>query len=614
MDVKEGFCWRCNLKLRQGMVICDSCKIAQYCSQKCKEADQLRHKSVECPTWSTKTCGNCRKIGAKYQCAGCLTTNYCNGDCQKRHWKRHKPVCQIWKKRVKQTALQPPKYFEDFPYYFSNSFANDLLNLESNKGKGSSSAADLNKSEKFASDFSILLPACGDLRQMIKTAYSLPVNFTGSLKFVLNDIDPFAMARNVLLLYMFSSSLDYTAPIISSIWLSLLLSEEEYSLLQDSLKSLIEMDSMQLKQRTNGVLEVSERSYNTLRGVWLGWKNLEAGIWTKVGFSIRQQRNLIYYRDPIAFERTDGYIDQVPKRHAPSIRKWIEDGIIASGDKRLGTTLQYCNPTFTGRLPSKTFRPGESIPHDFVFTYCVRVDCFPFQMWDYLDMIQHIDCDSVTEMCHAFTTDCVIKVTKMMNEKRLIIKTFVEDFLNIESLLTDSPKFDRIFTSNLIDYHQVGTVLGTLEPLLNKENPYAVILTETLNWLLEMDGADLPTDVKVQSSLFLRAALDVDPKMKRFFSMENRNCNFYREYYNNMDYFISYLRGRKLSDSGNFRYEGTKPKLPTWSDVKKWGGLHLRDFRAGRHKVVPFSRRVNARAVNMKRGSARTLEWYRKEV
>ncbi|XP_071837873.1 uncharacterized protein [Apostichopus japonicus] len=614
MDVKEGFCWRCNLKLRKGMVICDSCKIAQYCSQKCKEADQLRHKSVECPTWSTKPCGNCQNIGAKYQCADCLTTNYCNGDCQKRHWKRHKPVCQIWKERVKQTALRSLIYIQDFPYYFSNSFANDLLNLESNEGKGSLSSADLSNNDKITSDFSILIPACGDLRQMIQTVYSLPVNFTGSLKFVLNDIDPFVMARNVLLLYMFSSSKDDTAPIISSIWLSLLLSEEEYSLLQDSLKNLTEMDSMHLKKRTNGVLEVSERSYNTLRGVWLGWKNPEVGIWTHFGDFIRNQRNVMFALDPLAVESTNGYIEQVPKRHAPSIRKWMEDGVIASGDKRLGNTLRYCNPTFTGRQLGESFRPGESIPHDFVFQYCVRCDCIPFQMWDYLDMIQHIDCDSVTEMCHAFTTDCVIKATKMMNEKRLIIKTFIEDFLNIESFLTDSPQFDRIFTSNLIDYHHVGTVLGTLEPLLNKENPHAVILTETFNWQAEMEGADLPTDEEVQWTLLLRADMDVDPTMKRFLPLKDMNYSFSREYYNNMDYFISYLRGRKLNDSCKFQHEGTKPKLPTWSDVKKWGGLHLRDFRAGRHKVVPFCRRVNARAVNMQGGSVRTLEWYRKEV
>ncbi|PIK34597.1 hypothetical protein BSL78_28581 [Apostichopus japonicus] len=348
------------------------------------------------------------------------------------------------------------------------------------------------------------------------------------------------------------------------------------------------MDSMQLKKRTNGVLEVSERSYNTLRGVWLGWKNLEAGIWTKVGFVLKTARTFMFAIDPLAVESTNGYIEQVPKRHAPSIRKWIEDGVITSGDKRLGKTLRYCNPTFTGRQRSESFRPGESIPHDFVFRYCVRCDCIMFQMWDYLDMIQHIDCDSVTEMCHAFTTDCVIKASKLMNEKRLIIKTFIEDFLNIESFLTDSPQFDRIFTSNLIDYHQVGTVLGTLEPLLNKENPHAVILTETFNWHAEMEGADLPTDEKVQSSLLLRGAMDVDPTMKRFFSMEEMNYSFSREYYNNMDYFIFYLRGRKLNDSGKFRYEGTKPKLPTWSDVKKWGGLHLRDFRAGGIRLFHF--------------------------
>lgn len=66
MDVKHGFCWKCDTKLRRrGTVKCNSCCIAEYCSNRCSKEDMVRHGSIECVNWSPKKCGNCRKIGAR---------------------------------------------------------------------------------------------------------------------------------------------------------------------------------------------------------------------------------------------------------------------------------------------------------------------------------------------------------------------------------------------------------------------------------------------------------------------------------------------------------------------------------------------------------------------
>ncbi|XP_071836847.1 uncharacterized protein [Apostichopus japonicus] len=229
MDVKEGFCWRCNKALRRGPVNCDSCGIAEYCTKQCRKNDAIRHKSVECANWSVKTCASCQKVGAKSECSGCYSVWYCNKECQLRDWTKHKPVCRKWQTIVKQVASRPITCMGDYPFYFSNSFANDLLNLQSNEMKGGQSVL---------KNFSILLPACGDLRHVMKTVESLPDDFNGSLKFVLNDIDPFSMARNVLLLFLITSCQAEEVPNISTIWLSFQLPRKDYLLLQETLSNL----------------------------------------------------------------------------------------------------------------------------------------------------------------------------------------------------------------------------------------------------------------------------------------------------------------------------------------------------------------------------------------
>ena len=61
MDVKRGCCWRCEKKI-QIQVSCSSCGVAKYCSQRCRERDQWRHKP-ECENWRPKKCSHCDASG-----------------------------------------------------------------------------------------------------------------------------------------------------------------------------------------------------------------------------------------------------------------------------------------------------------------------------------------------------------------------------------------------------------------------------------------------------------------------------------------------------------------------------------------------------------------------
>ncbi len=46
----------------------------------------------------------------------------------------------------------------------------------------------------------ILSLACGDLRNVVRTINGLPENYSGTIKIVLNDMNPMAVCRNLIIL------------------------------------------------------------------------------------------------------------------------------------------------------------------------------------------------------------------------------------------------------------------------------------------------------------------------------------------------------------------------------------------------------------------------------
>ncbi|XP_071827013.1 uncharacterized protein [Apostichopus japonicus] len=595
MDVKEGFCWRCSKALRRSPVNCDSCGIAEYCTNQCRENDAVRHKSVECPNWSVKSCACCQKVGAKSECSGCYSVWYCNIECQRRDWTKHKPVCRKWQKIVKQVASRPITSMGDYPFYFSNSFPNDLLNLQSNEMKSGQSVL---------KNFSILLPACGDLRHVMKTVQSLPGEFNGSLRFVLNDLDPFPMARNVLLLFLISSCEAEEVSNVSTIWLSFQLPRKDYLLLQETLSKLIKMNSLHLKMESGGMIDVNEQSYKAMREVWDGWRRYSCQIGTESCANIFEERKAIFDSDPMVSVGIQSLLHDVPQQHSSSVKKWFDDGVILP-EAHAENTVTHYNPTFTGRGRESLLTTAMRLPSSYDFTYCIRSDCIPFQMWDYLDMVQFKTYDSISAMCHVFNTHLVAKSRTMIRNQRLSFFISTTEYSLIGSVI-NRPEyeggFDRIFASNLIDYVRVGNVLEALEPFLSMTNPHAALFTETFNWYVGIDDAVWPTDEMTVITVTLRGMIDCNVSIS---DLNSRNSSCFHEYYNNTAFFINYLRGDKYAEA-----EG-KGKLPKISDVSNRRGLLMRDFRKGRNLVVPFNRRVAVRTVNMLKGDVRTLEWYR---
>ncbi|KAJ8029404.1 Zinc finger MYND domain-containing protein 10 [Holothuria leucospilota] len=264
MDVKLGCCWRCEKLLPNKREPCEMCKIAVYCSTECLKRDEARHGSVECKMWSPiNKCDACGRIGRVKECSGCFSAWYCDRICQAYAWKTHQKACDQWKQRAlavaerRHTVLLTDRplvsHILEYPYYFGNTMAVDLLKLPSNPDI----PCEEGEENAITQDFSLRLAGCGDLRNVTQTIYDLPEAYAGKLRFLLNDVDPFVMARNVLLLYMMAVFVDEIT--IANIWLSSRLSRKCFKHLQSSLDVLIASDSKTLKDLTNGAVLLDDQ-------------------------------------------------------------------------------------------------------------------------------------------------------------------------------------------------------------------------------------------------------------------------------------------------------------------------------------------------------------------
>ena len=188
-------CWRC--QRRSTEVSCSRCEVAKYCSKKCQERDQWRHKSDCDAAAVARTCNACGKVSTNLKvCSACHQVHYCDRKCQRKDWMIHKSGCKTVEQRIKFLAeriASSPVFISWNPivlYYWGNYPAFDCLNLEENEGCD------------YGIPLRVLVFGVGDLRNVAMTCASLPTDHKTKVKFTLNDIEPCILARLVLLLYM----------------------------------------------------------------------------------------------------------------------------------------------------------------------------------------------------------------------------------------------------------------------------------------------------------------------------------------------------------------------------------------------------------------------------
>ncbi|XP_038048053.1 uncharacterized protein LOC119722100 [Patiria miniata] len=610
MDVQRGHCWRCEKVLPQLTVPCSRCNIAVYCSTPCLGNDTARHSSVECQMFGPQRCGNCEKTAPNMkECAGCSNAWYCSKECQRTDWKSHKPSCRAAEDSMKRAAKAlcqqrsaTYKISGNFPYYIGNIFARDFLQLEDNELTSGV------KENSLARDYHILSAGCGNLRNTVLTAASLPDEYHGKLYISLDDFDPFVMARNVLFLFMLVrfADTDYIASSLTTIWYSLHIYKREYDLIKTSLDELTQMSAQQLHDTTKGLVSVLDKDLRCLCQVWERWQSLECQRDQKTSVNLKQQRNALFGTDILMREGVPFYLAELSKNEKKRMREWFDHALFLPSESRK-SAVPFDNPTLTGRDSDcwyDDFTP--IVPKDHQFVYCINTDAFPFREWDCL-RVRECSSGSFTspmEMYHSYVTNLLKKVRRLIVQERLFVHVFLDNCLVFperhQSL--QMTNYDRIITSNLADIVGFARLLQTFKPLLNASNRFSVIITETMNWFKFIPEADTDSMLCPRQRIQgCNDAYSIDCNRLRFPGHNNT-----RDYFNNTPQFLQYLRADIMA--GGLGIPSLK-EVPSFESVKKYHGLQMRDFRKGQNKLVPFQYRLNARILNMMNGYDRAVEW-----
>ena len=300
--------------------------------------------------------------------------------------------------------------------------------------------------------------------------------------------------------------------------------------------------------------------------------------------------------DAISYNGRENYFTAIPQKHVKSAKKWMEDGLFLRSDMPAFAE----NPTLTGY---SIVRPAYS------YSYCVPSDILPFTGWDYLEVKKFKDVNSLITMYGAYIENILRSVMKKMSTKQVSFQIILCDCLVVEQHIEEETKYDRILTSNLMDYIMLPRLLEICSRKLNHENPFATIVTETHNWTRNF----CPAGDAVQTSSSLNTfqlgitALNDTSNLRQVGS-----GNGYREYLHNSAVFIDFIRA--LFHAFAIKKEwyanaGDNPKIPTVKVLGNEFQLKLRDGFRNENRIAAFKMAVNRRRVTMITGLDRILEW-----
>ncbi|XP_071945937.1 uncharacterized protein [Antedon mediterranea] len=609
MDVEPGLCWRC--EKGNATKKCSECKIGEYCGKQCMERDKLRHKA-ECDMLNENNeCAYCHTKTKCKVCTACKEATYCKRECQEKHWPSHKQECkQIGKMLIerantyRQAFTQEVQRLVDYPQYIGNTLAVDVLKLGRNEAAPDAEGRD----SELARDYNILLAGVGDLRNLLLTTASLPSNFTGKVGFTLNDVDPFVLARNVLFLYIIitQSSKKSIETSITNIWYSLQLPKTDFQLLMSILDELLKHTKATLKEKTSGQLILEEDDFKMMKEVWSKWREMECDTAKPDSINLSQQRAEMFKRDPQCSEGMSEYKQKIPIRYRNSASKYFRDGLFLP--QNVHRSKKVDNPTLTGRPMVIGDSQMHTVlsPSSYTFVYCIRSDAMPFVGWDGIPVVKNFQQDSIVEIFHRYISSVIKSAVSIFHAGRIqcIIK-----LKNCKDLHRDyepnfEPKFDRITTSNIADYIGIKVLLSTLRPLLSTTNKHAVLITETMNWIVICPEANLMINQHLNMSKNMELSAIMIKDTGRHDMFGNIMCLY--DYFDSSTFFLRYLRILFLATTDDLTLRDT---VPSSTKAFNMEGFCLRNFTNELNKVVPFLYRGNPRLINNSVARERYLEW-----
>ena len=383
---------------------------------------------------------------------------------------------------------------------------------------------------------------------------------------------------------------------VTEIWYSVLLSETTYKSLHASLQELIHFASApNLQLKTAGLITINEMQFKQLQEVWKTWLGLrvQGTKW------IQKQRGEVVNSDMAIVAQHSRYIKIVPVEHANTVKKWIGDGVF----KRTQAPTFSENPTLTGVDLAARHAP---------YSYGIPPGEYPFSGWDYLEVKKFKKSSCLVTMYGDYI-ECILRnVMKKLSKQQVSFQIVLSDCMDIKQHLEVDTVYDRILTSNLMDYVFLPNLLKLCSQILNRDNHHATIITETIGWddLIPEGGFSCPSN-QLQIPKLTKMAFE---DTKRYpFTKEDGGRSITIEYLDNSSEFDNYLRAmfyayrlKRMAESASTNH---KPTIPVIKELGNEFQLRLRDGIRNENRIVFFRPAINRRRVTAVTGMERYLEW-----
>lgn len=346
---------------------------------------------------------------------------------------------------------------------WGNMMSIDLINAKNNEGADGICDKDL----------SLAFIASGDLRNVVRTVNELPEDYIGTLKIVLNDKNPMAVCRNLMILTILGivedveEAAEHALHFWYSVFQPLSYRDHVFPLFSDA--------------PTFQHLDGTPACLTSTTTVYMRWDtdttyfliSLLAG--DEIEFP--QAKNALS-RTMYAPERIDHrerYYASLRPSHRVAFDAWRRSGIL---------------------LPFGAMKDHMYVPNRWLFSRQGNLLLYdsssPLKGWDYNEVVKAGRAHGTTDDdlmggMFFYVKDQLVEFSKRLRKFKVHIYSYDKDARDLPAILkrdVSSPKsFDRIETSNITDKNYVGlSILSDWGPLLNEANPNAAIIGLFMNW------------------------------------------------------------------------------------------------------------------------------------
>ncbi|KIM26483.1 hypothetical protein M408DRAFT_330621 [Serendipita vermifera MAFF 305830] len=466
----------------------------------------------------------CPKVGT-LACANCRLVLYYSQACQKTHWKRHKQDCKYhlnlkdwepaWLREGRDPTFSMPQQSQSAFNLMSghgavgmgkrlwgNVPAIDLLNLKKNEG--------LNYME----DLSLCFAASGDLRNVLLTVNSIPLDYQGRLSIVMNDLEPRVALRNLLILLVLLEIEEkaLATDVALHLWYSAFMpSEYEARILPavnaglKRIEDYLDATSSEPDITKNTRLELNW-GHETHAELLSFIQQIEKKK-PDIGIASNELLNVMFASHQIDYY--DRYHCKLRPAHRIALREYRSFGLVLP----FGAANAHFN------TPNKTLftETGQWIQNDMLY---------PIGGWDLAEVTSFGASRGATPQdifgcLYFYLSDQLLKFKERLGALKITFHLADVNCRELASVIkassleagtasTNHPakkelprEFDRIDVSNTVDDNYVGLeqTLSAWSDLLKSQNPHSTLLAYSMNWIWEEPKGNPENDRKAFSRI-----------------------------------------------------------------------------------------------------------------